>query len=184
MVWSWLTDKLGVEPYNVIVRWSPLLPCNLWAISPRHFGDGAEKEGVSLQLCLRNLNICVVKVDAKCWLAEMTLAMTSLPLAQVFQLCLFTFLIHTCFRFTLIGVNRRGATGELVVEFKFQSHSCKLSFLYHLGSSSCRSYMGHTTSSECKVYLKLYPNGNLRILWYFLQWPMGFVDFWVMTGVI
>ena len=40
----------------------------------------------SLQLRLWNLNICIQKVDAKCWLAEMTLAMTSLPLARVFSM--------------------------------------------------------------------------------------------------
>ena len=37
--------------------------------------------------CHWNLNICV---NAKCWLVEMTLVMTSLPLARVFR-CLFTF---------------------------------------------------------------------------------------------
>ena len=49
---------------------------------------GKRKE--SLQLRLWNLNICIEKVDAKCWLAETTLVMMSLPLARVFQ-CLFTF---------------------------------------------------------------------------------------------
>ena len=48
-------------------------------------GVGKKKE--SLQLQLWNLNICIEKVDAKCWLAEMTLVMTSLPLAHVFPLC-------------------------------------------------------------------------------------------------
>ena len=40
--------------------------------------------------------------------------------------------IRTRFRFALIGgfwqLSRRGATGELEVEFKFQGRSCKLSF--------------------------------------------------------
>ena len=48
---------------------------------------GKRKE--SLQIRPWNLNICIEKVDAKCWLAEMALR-TSLPLACVFQ-CLFTF---------------------------------------------------------------------------------------------
>ena len=44
---------------------------------------GKRKE--SLQLRLWNLNICIEKVEAKCWLAEMTLVMTSLPLDTCFQ---------------------------------------------------------------------------------------------------
>ena len=50
-------------------------------------GGGAEK---GRRTCnhIWNLNICIEKVDAKCWLAEMTLVMTSLPLALVFQ-CLY-----------------------------------------------------------------------------------------------
>ena len=47
------------------------------------------KRKESLQLRLWNSNICIEKVDAKCQLAEMTLVMTSLPLARAFQ-CLFT----------------------------------------------------------------------------------------------
>ena len=47
------------------------------------------KRKESLQLRLWNSNICIEKVDAKCRLAEMTLVMTSLPLARAFQ-CLFT----------------------------------------------------------------------------------------------
>ena len=46
----------------------------------------------SSQLRLWNLNICIEKVDVNCWLAEMTLLMTSLPLACFFQ-CLFTFAV-------------------------------------------------------------------------------------------
>ena len=44
--------------------------------------------------------------------------------------------IHTCFHFALIGRNLTAhSTGshrpwELVAEFKFQRHSCKLSFLF------------------------------------------------------
>ena len=48
-----------------------------------------EKEE-SLQPRLWNLNICIEKVDAKWWLAEMTLVMTSSPLTRVLQ-CLLTF---------------------------------------------------------------------------------------------
>ena len=47
---------------------------------------GKRKE--SLQLRLWNLNICIEKVDAECWLAEMTLVMTSLPWRVFFSVCL------------------------------------------------------------------------------------------------
>ena len=42
---------------------------------------GREKDSLQLRLC--NLNICIEFFDAKCWLAEMTLVMTSLPSAHV-----------------------------------------------------------------------------------------------------
>ena len=40
--------------------------------------------------------------------------------------------IRARFRFALIGgqLSRRGATGELEVEFKFRKRICKLSFLF------------------------------------------------------
>ena len=62
----------------------------------------AEREKDNLQLRLWNLNICIEKVDAKCWLAEMTLVMKSLPLARVFKVCLHSL---SGFRFALIGRN-------------------------------------------------------------------------------
>ena len=46
----------------------------------------------NMQLRLWNLKICIEKVDAKCWLAEMTLIMASLPLAHVF----FNVCLHSC----------------------------------------------------------------------------------------
>ena len=57
--------------------------------------------------------------------------MTSLPLARVFQ-CLFTFAFVSASRWLgeIWRLSRRGATGELEVEFKFQRRSCKLSFLF------------------------------------------------------
>ena len=57
---------------------------------------GGKRRG-SLQLRFRNLNICIEKVDTKCWLADVTLVMTSLPLAVVFQ-CLFTFTLVSATR--------------------------------------------------------------------------------------
>ena len=90
---------------------------------------GKRKE--SLQLRLWNLNICIEKVHAKCWLAEMTLIVTSLPLAGVSQ-CLFAFtLISTSSWLAEIWqLSQWGAIGELEGEFKFQSRSRKLSFLF------------------------------------------------------
>ena len=78
-----------------------------------------------LRLC--NLNICI-EIDAKCWLAEMTLVMTSLPFARVFQ-CLFTFALVSSSRWLaeIWRLSRRGTPGELALESKFQRRSSKLS---------------------------------------------------------
>ena len=101
-------------------------PCSLWANSPGCSGDGAGKGRRNLQLHLWNLNICIEKVDAKCWLAEMTQVMTSLPLTIVFQ-CLFTFALvfASPWLAEIWQLSRREATGELQVEFKFRRRSCK-----------------------------------------------------------
>ena len=58
--------------------------------------SGREKEG-ELATHLWNLNVWIEKVNAKCWLVEMTLVMTSLPLARVY--------IRARFRFSLTGGN-------------------------------------------------------------------------------
>ena len=72
---------------------------------------GKRKE--SLQVRLWNLNICIKKVDAKCWLAEMTLVVTSSTLARAFQ-CPFTFALVSASRWLaeIWQLCRRGATGE------------------------------------------------------------------------
>ena len=110
-------------------RGGRMVPYNsLWACS---LGQGRNRKE-SLQLCLCNLNICIKKVDAKCWLVEMTVT-TSLPFACVFQ-CLFTLILRSFpLRLELAEIwqlSWRGATGELEVEFKFQRCVCKLSFLF------------------------------------------------------
>ena len=89
---------------------------------------GGRKE--RLQLCLWNLNICIEKVTAKCWLAEMTLLMC-LPLAHA-STCFSVFVyICTHFPFALIGRKLTAQSmGELEAEFKFQRRSCKLSLLF------------------------------------------------------
>ena len=112
---------------------------SLRASSPGRSGGGAGKKKENLQLRLWNLNICIAKVDAKCWLAEMTLVMTSLPSALDFR-CLFTFALVSPSRWLaeIWQLSRRGATGELEVEFKFRKRSCKLSFLFPPRRQSAR----------------------------------------------
>ena len=100
------------------------------ASSLGHSGGGAGKGRRACNHIFWNLNICIEKVDTKCWLAEMTLLMTSLPLACVFQ-CLFIFALISawCWLTEIWQLSRWGTTGELEKEFKFQRRSCKLSFL-------------------------------------------------------
>ena len=91
---------------------------------------GPEKEG---ELATTSLEFEYLhgNVDAKYWLAEMTFVMTSLPLARVFQ-CLFTFALVSASRWLAATwqLSRRGATGELEVEFKFHRRRCNLSFFF------------------------------------------------------
>ena len=69
-----------VEIDSLLFRFNnSLRASSLWLWRP-----GGKRKG-SLQLHLWNLNICTKKVNAKLWLAEVTLVMTSLPLAHVFQ---------------------------------------------------------------------------------------------------
>ena len=85
----------------------------------------------------------------KCWLAEMTLVMTSLPLARVFQ-CSFTFALvsASCWLAEIWQLIRRGATGELEVR-----RSCKLSFLFPPRRQSALESMlaGYTTLKTLAV---------------------------------
>ena len=71
------------------------------------------------------------RIDSKCWLADMKLVMTSLPLARVSQF-LFTFTLVFASRWLakIWKLSRRGATEVLEMVFKFQKRSCKLSFLF------------------------------------------------------
>ena len=89
---------------------------------------GRQKEG---ELATKSLKFEYLhwKVDAKGWLAEMTLVMTSLPLTHVFQ-CSFALVSPPRWLAEIWQLCRRGATGKLEVESKFQRRSCKLSFLF------------------------------------------------------
>ena len=91
------TGMLTIYTYHQTKRGGRMVPYNnLWANSP---GRGRKRKE-SLQLCLWNLNICIEKVDVKCWVVEMTVT-TSFPLACVFH-CLFTlFCAHFRFAFAL-----------------------------------------------------------------------------------
>ena len=104
--------------------------------SPGRSVDGAGRGKIALNYVSGIwISICIENVDAKCWLAEMTLAMTSLPLAGVFRYVFFFF-----FTLALVSASRwlaeigqlswRGATGALEVEFNFERRICKLSFLF------------------------------------------------------
>ena len=67
-------------------------------------GGGAGKGWDLATTCLefKYLHRQIEKVAAKCWLAEMTLIMASLPLAHVFLMFVY---IRARFRFALIGGN-------------------------------------------------------------------------------
>ena len=125
---------------------------------------GKRKE--SLQLRLRNLNISIEKVDTKCWFAEMTLVMMSIPLAHVSQ-CLFTFVLISASRWLseLWLLSRRGATGELEVEFKFQRRSCKLSFVFppchQRTRRACTQAISHLLVSFLLCHYSVVPTPSL-----------------------
>ena len=116
VVSNWNTKSTQGSSGEGIALACGLLSGVLWRQS------GKRKE--SLQLHLWNLNICIEKVNEKCWLVEMTLVMMSLPLVHVFQ-CLFTLPLVSalCWLVEIWQLSWRGATGELEVEFKFQRSS-------------------------------------------------------------
>ena len=104
---------------------------------PRRLGAPwrwGRKRKESLQPRLWNRNICIKRVDAKCWLAEMTKVMMSLPLALAFT-CFsifftFAFISTLPWLAEIWQLSQWEATGE-------QRRSCKLSFLFppsHLGA--------------------------------------------------
>ena len=91
------------------------------ASKPSRAWPGGKREE-SLQLRLWNLNICIEKVQAKCWLVEMTLVMTSLPLARVFQ-CLFTFALVSTSRWLVEISSESSVDGELQGNWRWNSNS-------------------------------------------------------------
>ena len=75
---------------------------NLWASSAGCSGSRAEKgrsrTGKGRRACnyLSRINICTKKVNVRCWLAEMTLVMTSLPWHMFFNDSLLSSLFPLC----------------------------------------------------------------------------------------
>ena len=96
-------------------------------------GGGAGKGRRACNYVAQYLSFCIENVDANCWLAEMTLVMTSLPLTRLFQ-CLFSFALVSASRWLakIWQHSRRGTTGDL----EFQRRGCKLSFLFPLRRQS------------------------------------------------
>ena len=118
--------------YTVSEIWNTELYYNHFYPSLRANSPAAgRKRKENLQLRLWNLNICIEKVDGKCWLAQSSLVMTSLPLVRVFQ-CSFTFVLVSASSSLaeIWQLSWRGATREMEVEFKFQRRRCKRSFLF------------------------------------------------------
>ena len=96
---------------------------------------GKRKESLQLLTGLWNLPICIEKVDVKCWLDD--IGNDVITLGKWFSMFVYIRAhFHFAFIFTsrwlaeIWQLSRRGATGELEVEFKFQRHSCKFSFLF------------------------------------------------------
>ena len=167
-----------MELEKLLVNASKIWPASKLSVALWRRG-GKRKE--SLQLRLWNLNILIQKVDVKGWLAEMTLVMTSLPLARVFQ-WLFTFALVSAWSWLaeIWQLSRRGATGELEVEFKLHRCSCKLSFLFPpRRQSASESLLACWTKLQLRVtqmspehYIKRYKQQNWRVCENLLDWQV------------
>ena len=90
----------GMRKRSIHSKW--LTRVSLRASFLGRSGRLGRKRKESLQLCLWNLNICIKKVDAKFWLAEMTEVMMLLPLAHVLQMLVY---VRPRFWFALMGRN-------------------------------------------------------------------------------
>ena len=90
-----------------------------------------------MQLRLWNLHICIEKVDAKMLIGRDDLISNDVinfgtSFHVFFNVCLHSHLFLLCTDWrksdSSVRLSRQGAKGELEAEFKFQRHSCKLSF--------------------------------------------------------
>ena len=138
-LWAVLIFSILKHPYSLLLNYRAR---SFWLgyrgtqrisirASCRGRSAGGAGKGRRVCNCVSWIWISASKNDSKCWLAEMISVMTSWPSARVFQ-CLFTFALVSASRWLaeIWQLSRRGATGELEVEFKFQRRSCKLSFLF------------------------------------------------------
>ena len=78
------------------------------------------KKKESLQLRLWNLNVCIEKVDVKCWLEEMTLTSNDvITLGMCFSMFVYIRFVADLRPLAEIWqLSQWRATGELEVEFK------------------------------------------------------------------
>ena len=131
--------------------------------------DRREKEG-GLTTCFWNLNICIEKVDAKCWLEEMTLVMTSFPWHVFVSVCLASHWLAEIWQLV-----RKGATGELEVEFKLQRRRCKLtpSFSHPSATAPWRARPHANTSWEWLVIASIVFITNYYIMGERAGWGGG-----------
>ena len=93
---------------------------------------GDEKKKESLQLSLWNLNNYLHrKSRCEMLIGGDDISYDFITLGTCFSMFVY---IRACFRFALMAeiwqLSQQGATVELEAEFKFQRHSCKLSFLF------------------------------------------------------
>ena len=101
MIWH---NNLSYQFSPIFIDWLLLGLIIAYKFSRALWWQGGKRKE-SLQLHLWNLNICIKKIDPKCWLAGMTLVMLSIPLVHAFT-CFSLFLyIRTDFSFALIKGN-------------------------------------------------------------------------------
>ena len=105
---AWKSNKIGPDQS---------VHANLRACSPGRSGGGAGK----------GRRACNYVYGVWTSASKKSVVMTSLSLARVF-LCLLTFTLFSASRWLaeIWQLSRRGATGELELEFKLQRRSCKL----------------------------------------------------------
>ena len=135
---------------------------------------GKRKE--SLQLRLWNLNICIKKVDAKCWLAEMTLVIMSLPFAHAFT-CFSKFVYIILCSFTLQADWRksdRSVDGESQENWRWNSNSREKVASFPSFSRPAGERPGELARRLVKVMMQVYECQSWQPL---LRHPVSEIQF-------
>ena len=101
MIWH---NNLSYQFSPIFIDWLLLGLIIAYKFSRALWWQG-KKRKESLQLHLWNLNICIKKIDPKCWLAGMTLVMLSIPLVHAFTCFSLFVYIRAHFSFALIKGN-------------------------------------------------------------------------------